>query len=163
MNFFNNKNRVGSSLLLLFSLVYLNASFDIPLNPVLGNEVFTARTLPVALSVMAIVVSLIHLFMPVRHSNEESIQHAIKGFQWQPFLLLTVLMLFYGLTFNFFGFAIGTVVFLFIGFSILGERRYWLSAIVSVAIVAFMWVVLVNVFEIYLDSGSLYRIVGGGV
>lgn len=161
MNYIDNKDKVGSSLLLLFSLIYLNATFDIPLNQVFGDEVFTARTLPICLSVVAIVVCLIHIFIPAKGLKSESISYAIAGFQWKPCLLLAGLMLIYGLTFKFFGFVIATFLFLLIGFSILQEKRYWISALVSGGLVFFMWGVLNQVFDIYLDSGSLFRLVMG--
>ena len=87
---------------------------------------------------------------------------AVAGFQWKPCLLLTVLMLLYGLTFNFFGFLIATFLFLFIGFSILEEKRYRKSATVAGAVAFFMWAVLTQMFDIYLDSGDLYRLVVAG-
>ena len=122
----------------------------------------TARTLPIGLSAIAIVVSLFQIFLPARAAVDETISDAIAGFQWKPCLLLTGLMLLYGLTFKFFGFFIGTFLFLFIGFAILKEKRYLLSAAVSGGVAVFMWVVLTRLFDIYLDSGDLYRSLVGG-
>jgi len=157
MNLINNKDKVGSSLILLFSLIYLNASFDIPLNQVLDNEVMTARTLPICLSIMAIAICLIQIFIPARGAADETIAKAIAGFQWTPCLLLTGLMLLYSLTFNLVGFAIATFLFLFTGFSILKEKRFVLSAAISASVVLFMWLVLTQMFDVYLDPGDLYR------
>jgi putative tricarboxylic transport membrane protein len=162
MNFINNKDKVGSSIILLFSLVYLNASFDIPINQVLNVEVLTARTLPIYLSTMAIIVCLIQIFIPAGEVADETIQKAIAGFQWKPCLMLIGLMLVYSLTFKFVGFAIGTFLFLFIGFAILKEKRYLLSAAVSAGVAIFMWAVLTQMFDIYLDSGDLYRLLAEG-
>jgi putative tricarboxylic transport membrane protein len=162
MNFINDKNKVGSSLILLFSLIYLNAAFDIPLNQVLGGEIFTARTLPQCLSIVTIVVCLIQLSMSTGSTQTETISKAVSGFQWRPCVLLTLLMLFYGLSFNFLGFVIATFVFLLSGFIILGERRYLLCAGVSLALAIIIWGALTQVFDIYLDSGSLFRLVAGG-
>lgn len=158
MNFINNKDKVGSGFILLFALIYLNTAFDIPINQVLGDEALTARTLPIGLSIMTIVVCLVQIFIPARGAADETISDAIAGFQWGPFLLLIGLMLLYGLTFNFFGFFIGTFLFLFVGFAILKEKRYLLSAAISAAVAGFMWIVLTQMFEIYLDSGNLYRL-----
>jgi len=162
MNFLNNKDKVGSSFLLLFALIYLNAAFDIPIYRVFGNEVFTARTLPICLSIATIVVCLVQLFKPARETADETISEAVAGFQWKTCSLLIGSMLLYALTFGFFGFAIGTLLFLFSGFYILGERRYMLSAAVSAGVAAFMWLILTQVFEIYIDSGNLYRLLAGG-
>jgi putative tricarboxylic transport membrane protein len=162
MNFINNKDKVGSAIILLFSLVYLNASFDIPINQVLRIEVFTARTLPIYLSTMAIVVCLIQMFIPSSGAADDSIKDAIAGFQWKPCFLLTGLMLIYSLTFKFVGFAIGTFLFLFIGFAILKEKRYLLSATIAGGVSIFMWLILTQMFDIYLDSGDLYRLLAEG-
>jgi hypothetical protein len=162
MNFINNKDKVGSSIILLFSLVYLNATLDIPINQVLNVEVLTARTLPIYLSTMAIIVCLIQMFIPVGEAADESIQEAIAGFQWKPCLMLTGLMLVYSLAFKIVGFAVGTFLFLFIGFTILKEKRYLRSAVISAAVALFMWVVLTQMFDIYLDSGDLYRLLAEG-
>ena len=157
MRFLDNKDRVGSSLILLFALVYLNATFDIPVYRVFSGEVFTARTLPIVLAVITIIICLIQIFIPAGKADDESISQAIAGFQWKPCLMLTVLMLLYGLTFKFFGFSLATFLFLFIGFSILKEKRYLFSAAVSGGVVLFMWGVLTQMFDIFLDTGDLFR------
>jgi putative tricarboxylic transport membrane protein len=162
MKFINSKDKVGSGIVLLASLFYLNVAVDIPTNQVLAYEVLTARTLPICFSVIAIVVCLIQIFIPASGATDETISDAVAGFQWKPCLLLTGLMLLYGLTFQFFGFLTGTFLFLFTGFSILREKRYFLSAAVSGSVAVFMWVVLTQMFEIYLDSGDLYRFISGG-
>ncbi|WP_086934013.1 tripartite tricarboxylate transporter TctB family protein [Agarilytica rhodophyticola] len=162
MNFINNKDKVGSGLFLLFSLAYLNASFDIPLNKIFGDEVFTARTLPVGLSIISIVCCLIHLLSPAHNETEESIKEAVKGFHWKPCISLIGLMFVYGLTFQFFGFVLATFLFLLAGFSIMREKRYVLSSVIAAGIVFLMWFFLTQIFDIYLDAGSLYRIIVGG-
>ena len=162
MNFINNKDKVGSSFILLAALIYLNAAFDIPINRVLGDEVFTARTLPVGLAILTIIMCLIQIFLPASGSEDETISDAVAGFHWRPCLLLTGLMLIYSLTFKFLGFSLATFLFLFVGFSILKERRYLISAAISAGVALFMWVVLTQLFDIYLDAGSLYRLLAGG-
>ena len=148
MNFINNKDKVESSIILLAALVYLNAAFDLPAYHVIGDEIFTASTLPISLSIMTIVVCLFQIFLPASGAADETISDAVAGFRWKPCLLLTGLMLSYSLTFKFLGFSIGTFLFLFIGFSMLKEKRYFLSAGVSAGVAVFMWVVLTRLFDI---------------
>jgi putative tricarboxylic transport membrane protein len=161
MNFINNKDKVGSGIILLAALAYLNAAFDIPVTQMFGNEVFTARTLPIGLSVLTIFICLIQISMPAGGAADETIADAMAGFHWKPCILLTTLMLVYSLTFKVFGFSLATFLFLFAGFTVLREKRYLLSATISAAVALFMWVVLTQMFDIYLDSGSLYRWLGG--
>jgi len=162
MKFFNNKEKVGSAFVLLFALIYLNATFDIPVHQMIFVEIFNARTLPMFLALATIIICLILIFMPGGGSSDETMTDAIAGFQWKPCVLLTALMLLYGLTFNFFGFLLATFLFLFIGFSILEETRYRKSATVAGAVALFMWAVLTQMFDIYIDSGDLYRLVVAG-
>lgn len=162
MRFLNNKDKVGSGIVLLASLFYLIAAFDIPTHEVLLGEVMAARSLPIFLAVTAIVVCLVQIFLPDKGATDETISEAIAGFQWKPCLLLTGLMLLYSVTFSFFGFFIGTFLFLFIGFTILKEKRYLVSASVSGGVATFMWVVLTQMFDIYLYSGDLVRFAVGG-
>ncbi len=103
MKFFNNKEKVGSAFVLLFALIYLNATFDIPVHKMIFIEIFNARTLPMFLAIATIIICLILIFMPGGGLSDETMTDAVAGFQWKPCLLLTVLMLLYGLTFNFFG------------------------------------------------------------
>ena len=162
MNFLDNKDKLGSGLILLFALGYLNATFDIPIDRMIAVEIFTARTLPTFLSIITIAVCLVLIFIPASGAADETISDAIAGFQWKPCLLLTGSMLLYSLTFKFFGFLVGTFLFLFIGFAVLKEKRYRLSAAVSGGVAVFMWAVLTQLFDIYLDSGDLYRLLVGG-
>jgi len=162
MKFFNNKEKLGSAFVLLFALIYLNATFDIPVHQMIFVEIFNARTLPMFLAIATIIICLILIFMPGGGSSDETMTDAVAGFQWKPCVLLTVLMLLYGLTFNFFGFLIATFLFLFIGFSILEEKRYRKSATIAGAVAVVMWAVLTQMFDIFLDSGDLYRLVVAG-
>ena len=161
MGFINSKDKVGSSLFLLFSLCYLNFTFDIPLNSVFGAEILSARSMPIFLSVMAIALCLIHLFLPIQKDQDETISEAVAGFEWRLCFFSILLMLAYGLTFEFFGFVVGTFLFLVLGFFIMRERRIILSVSISAGIVTFMWATLTQLFDIYLDAGDLYRLVAG--
>ena len=49
MYLLNNKDRVGSLLILVFAIVYLKYALDLPLDPTAGDDSFNARTLPVGL------------------------------------------------------------------------------------------------------------------
>ena len=161
MNLLNNKDKLGSILILVFALAYLVSAFDIPIEESFANEIFSARTLPIFLAIITIAVCLFQIAMADRGSPDETIADAVAGFRWRPCLLLTGLMLLYGLTFEFFGFFAGTFLFLFAGFSILKEKRFLLSAAVSAGVATFMWAVLTQLFDIFLDPGDLYRLVAG--
>jgi len=162
MKLMDNRDRVGSILILLFSFFYLRFIFEIPFDPTAGDAFFTPRTLPTGLAVLTIVCAFFQLFLPVKTGEELSLRKAVEGFEWMPMISLLLLMLVYSLSFNFFGFAVATFLFLLGGFSILGERRLKVSISVAGGLTLFMWGVLTQLFDLYLDSGSLYRLVLGG-
>lgn len=158
ISFLDNRDRIGALLLLVFSLFYLMHTHQIPLDPTARDEVFTPRTLPTGLAVATIVCCLLQIAVS-RKSG--SISAAVVGYRWMPALLVTVLMLAYSLLFDFLGFLLATILFLFGGFLILGERNLWLSAAVAAGLSLFMWFVLTQVFELYLDNGSVIRALSG--
>ena len=160
MTFLNDTDKVGAGIILLFALVYLVVSFDIPIVRVVNGEVFTARTLPLLLSTTTIGLCLIQIFMP-RKGPVNTTAAVISGFRWKPCLLLTGLMFVYALTFNFFGFLLATLMFLFGGFTVMGERRFLLSSVVSGCVASFMWFFLTQVFDIHLNAGDLYHLLTG--
>lgn len=160
MNVFDNRDRLGNLLLLTFSLVYLRYIFDIPVDTSVQDQVFTARSLPFGLAVLAILCSLFQLASP--STNQPKVSSLVANLQWKSMFLLTILMLIYSLVFSFLGFAIATFLFLIIGFVILGERRLWLGLSVAGGLVLFLWVVLTQLLDLYLDNGTVLRLLFGG-
>ena len=159
MNVFDNRDRLGNLLLLTFSIVYLRYIFDIPLDSSTQDEVFTARTLPLGLAVLAIICSFFQLLSPPK--DQPKVSALFANLQWKSMFQLTILMLAYSLFFSFLGFAIATFLFLTIGFAILGERRLWLGLSVAGGLVLFLWVVLTQLLDLYLDNGTLLRLLFG--
>lgn len=153
----DNRTRVGSFLILVFSLCYLRAIFDIPVDTAWAEEHVTSRTLPMGLAIASIAFALIQLFQPAVKGSDMSVSSAVEGFHWRPMVLLVVLMLAYALGFHVLGFVLGTFLFLLAGFWVLGERRPLVSILVSGGLSLFMWIMLTRVFGLFLESGSLYR------
>ena len=162
ISIFDNKTRLGSLLLLLFAITYLKISFTIPIDTTFGDEIFTSRTLPFVLSITTIFCALIQLFvLPDSISASESFCGELKGSNWRHVLGLLLLMLLYSLSFQYLGFLLGGIGFLFAGFVLLGERRYLLAGVVSVSLVGGLWAALTQLFDLYLDSGELVRVMFG--
>ncbi len=161
MGLLDNKDRLGALLLLVFAVVYLRFAWVLPLDPTATDESFTARTLPVGLALTSIVFSLIQLFAKNAAGADPRISSAVRGFRWQPMLLLLASMAIYSLAFDFLGFIAASFLFLLSGFLILGERRLLLASLVSAGMVVFLWLMLTQAFGLYLDNGDLYRLVAG--
>lgn len=157
MYFFDNKDRLGAFILLVFSLIYLRSSMDIPLDPFDLEVGFTSRSLPVFLSVSAIFISILLVFFSVYDSEAKPVSDELSHICWRPMLALILLMAVYVTTFNYLGFVLASALFLQIAFMLLGERRLLLSVCVSLGLILFLWFILSQVFGLYLDSGTLYR------
>ena len=157
MYFFDHKDRLGAFILLVFSLIYLRSSMDIPLDPFDLEVGFTSRSLPIFLSVSAIFISILLVFFSVFDSDAKPVSNELSHIGWKPMLALILLMAVYVTTFNYLGFVLASALFLQIAFMLLGERRLLLSACISVGLILFLWLILTQVFGLYLDSGMLYR------
>tara|TARA_B100001750_G_C15153703_1_gene420856 strand:- start:231 stop:458 length:228 start_codon:yes stop_codon:yes gene_type:complete len=70
-------------------------------------------------------------------------------------------MIFYGFVIKIFGFFVSTILFLSIGFSIMGERKLKVILLTATVTAFIFWVSLTQFLKIYLDSGSLSKFVFG--
>ena len=157
MYFFDHKDRLGAFILLVFSLIYLRSSMDIPLDPFDLEVGFTSRSLPIFLSVSAIFISILLVFFSVYDSEAKPVSDELSHIGWRPMLALILLMAVYVTTFNYLGFVLASALFLQIAFMLLGERRLLLSVCVSLGLILFLWFILTQIFGLYRDSGTLYR------
>ena len=140
------RDRIGALLLLAFSIFYGVRTLYIPLLPFQAEAAFTARSMPWALSVLGVVLSLSLL---VRRGTGARVE--VAGFQWRRAALLCALMVAYGLTVRPAGFLISTSLFLIGGFVILGERRIWLILAASIPIVVFFWVLMTQFLGVFIE------------
>ena len=141
-----SRDRVGALLFLAFSIAYGAYSFQIPLLSFQAQAAFTARTMPEALSVLGIALSLALLFKRGDGGRAE-----VAGFQWGAAGLICALMVAYGLTVRPMGFLISTTAFLIGGILVLGERRWWLILVASVPVVVFFWVLMTQLLGVFIE------------
>ena len=100
------RDRIGALIMLAFSIGYGLMIFRIPLLPFQAQVAFTARTMPQALCLLGIVLSLVLLFKPA--SGETAVK--VAGLKWKTAAALCALMVFYGFTIRDLGFLISTNV-----------------------------------------------------
>jgi putative tricarboxylic transport membrane protein len=74
--------------------------------------------------------------------------------------LLVGIMIFYGLTLRLLGFVISSIIFLVAGFTILGERRWWLIFVGSVPLVLFIWFLMSQILGMYIAPGEIFYMMG---
>ena len=146
------KERVGALFFLLLSLVYGFLAYEIKLYPGDEYEAMTARTLPIVLSGLGIVFSLVL----IATAKKEALGRDIAGLDWRPVILLMLLSLLYGFALNWLGFLVSTTIFLMAGFWILGERRLKILLLVAVPFVFIFWFGLTQLLDIYLAPGRIF-------
>ena len=137
-----SKEQLGGLSLLLFSSVYCYLTLSIPLLPQFA-DVYNARSMPVALGVLGVLLSLALL---TRRGSETGVErlHWVHGF---VFLLLMSL---YGLSLRPVGFILSTVLFLTAGFYVLGERRALAMMLVAGSVTAGFWLLMNFVLGVYI-------------
>lgn len=137
-------DRIGAIVLLAFSIGYGALIYQIPLLPFQANAAFTAQTLPKALSLLSIVLSLILLF-----TSKNMALPDVVGFKWLNGILICVLMVVYGFSIRPVGFLISTSLFLILSEYILGERRKKILIFSTIPVVLFFWYLMSQLLGVY--------------
>ena len=155
------KDKMGALVILILSIVYGAMALNIPEAPGIEDSGVTPSSLPIALSAMGIVASLLILILPAarrigRDEDEVSLTTAFKGLDWRCAAFLFLLMAGYGLTLKPLGFLISTMLFLSGGFWTMGERRIKLILLVSIGMTVGFWFILTQLLRIYLEPGVLH-------
>ena len=155
------KDKMGALVILILSIVYGAMALNIPEAPGIEDSGVTPSSLPIALSAMGIVASLLILILPAarrigRDGDEVSLTTAFKGLDWRCAAFLFLLMAGYGLTLKPLGFLISTMLFLSGGFWTMGERRIKLMLLVSIGMTVGFWFILTQLLRIYLEPGMLH-------
>ncbi len=140
------KDRIGGVLLLIFCIGYGLASREIVLLPFQETMAFHARTLPEALAVMGICLSLALIIFP---GSREKLD--LSGYNWITASLFILLMIAYGLTIRSLGFLLSTSGFLMFGFFLLGERKVWKMAVIAIPMVVLFWVMMTKGLDVFIE------------
>ena len=145
-----------AAIFLVISIVYGIASFNYPLLPFERNMVFLPNTMPMALSVVGTLLSLMIMIAPKPSIDAEGdALGSINLDKWRQYkvgqaLALIAMMVTYALTLRSFGFILSTTLFLVASGWILGERK--LPIMFSVAVIGALsiWYLVQETLGIYL-------------
>ncbi|PLX95751.1 MAG: tripartite tricarboxylate transporter TctB family protein [Desulfuromonas sp.] len=155
------REKVGALLMLLFSMAYGLLAMRIPLTFMAQQEYFTSRTMPYALAVIGVIISLMILVLPTADkSGKRTLAEETRGMDWKKAILLVIAMVIYGLTMKWFGFIIASVIFLMIGFYVLGERNIKKMALAAIPLVIVLWFVMSTLLGVYIAPGELFYMLG---
>ena len=160
------KDKMGALVILILSIVYGAMALNIPEAPGIEDSGVTPSSLPIALSAMGVVASLLILILPAarridRDGDEAAFTAAFKGLDWRCAAFLFLLMAGYGLTLKPLGFLISTTLFLCGGFWTMGERQIKLMLPASIGVTVGFWFILTQLLRIYLEPGVLYFLGAG--
>lgn len=156
-----NKDRVGALIFLAISVAYGLLAFKIPLTFIAKEESFNARTLPFALAVVGVTLSVLMMVLPSKKAGAKiPFYRAFQGLDWFRVGLLVGIMILYGITLKFLGFVISSIIFLILGFLILGERRIWMLLVGSIPLVLFIWLLMSRVLGMYIAPGEIFYMLG---
>jgi putative tricarboxylic transport membrane protein len=153
-----NLERWIALVFLTLSLLYGYSAYHYPLLPFEQNMAFLPNTLPLALSVLGVIVSLIILFSRAKEVNNASTETlaSIRTFKLGKTFSLIFAMLAYALLLRPIGFLLATFLFL-VGCSILlGERKIHLLMPIA-AIAAFgIWYLVQQTLGIFLSPWPVF-------
>lgn len=155
------REKVGALVMLLFSIAYGLLATKIQLTFLSQQETFTARTMPYALAVMGSLLSLAILVFPtVDPAGSNSLREETSGMDWGTAVQLVVLMMFFGLTMKWLGFIVASILFLLVGFWILGERRVKLMLFAAIPLVFVLWGIMSLLLGVYIAPGEIFYQLG---
>jgi len=145
-----------AALFLAGSIVYGYAAFNYPLLPFEKNMPFLPNTLPIVLSVLAALFSLVILLSPKAAADEEGdVLGSIDLKRFAEYkvgqaLLLVAAMILYALALRPAGFILSTTLFLAGTGWILGERKYHIMIPVALLGAFCVWYLVQEALGIFL-------------
>lgn len=156
-----SKEKVGAIFILALSIGYGVFAFKIPLIFLSQDEALNARTMPYALSIAGIALSLLIIILPgFEKEKMNTAREALKGLDWKRVCWLTGLMIVYSIAMPWVGFVIASIIFLAGGFVILGERSVKVILIASVPVVLVLWALLSKILGMYIAPGEIFYLLG---
>lgn len=153
------KDHIGGLAFLCLSAAYGYYTGDIAMLPGDEYEPFNAQTLPKVLSLIGVILSIALIVSAKREASERL---SLKGYDFAIVIKLLLLVVIFGVTLEWLGFLISTVLFLIGGYWVLGERRWKTLLIASLPFGFFIWFALSQLLDIYLAPGRLITMVLGG-
>lgn len=146
--------RLMALALLVFSLAYLVIGWRIPVPDASDDSPFSARSFPLVLGVLGMVLSAA---LVVRPSSTAAV--GVAGFAWGRTAGLLLLMAGFALLIPHLGFVVTAALFLGGGFRLLGERRPIVLLPVALGVSFGFWA-LFQALGVTLDWGVFERLLG---
>ncbi|MGH1426395.1 MAG: tripartite tricarboxylate transporter TctB family protein [Arenicella sp.] len=152
---------------LIIATIYGYTAFflmDASLPPFAKNSPIWPSTFPKVVSCLGALVGLSLIMSSIKQSaaDAQDTMNELKGYQWSPVLIFITMMVVYALLLRPFGFIFSSIGFLFIGALVLGEKRYFLLAIIASIFSFGIWYLVQEVLGIFLRPWPAFLTSTGG-
>lgn len=148
-----NLDKVIALIFMVISIVYGYTAYNFKLLPFEMNMPFLPNTMPMAMSVLGILISLVILLSKSDMDDDEGEGMSLKRLKYyktgQAGSILAAMVV-YALILRGVGFIPSTILFLFGSSWILGERKFFKMAMVAVIGTVPIWYLVQEVLGIYL-------------
>ncbi|MEJ2157269.1 MAG: tripartite tricarboxylate transporter TctB family protein [Desulfobacteraceae bacterium] len=156
------REKMGALFILALSIAYGIYAFKIPLIFLSQGEALNARTMPYALSIAGIVLSLLIILLPSFDKEKAlTVKSVLMGLDWRRTAWFIGLLIVYSLSMPWIGFVIASIGFMAGGVMILGERKFKVILLASIPLVVGLWFILTKVLGMYIAPGELFYLLGG--
>ena len=153
-----NKDHIGGMIFIVLSVAYGYYAYNIRMFPGDQFEPFNAQTLPVALAWAGAIIGVL---MVATANRSERNKLSLAGLDVALVAKLMVLVFLFAQALEWVGFLLSTILFLIIGYWLLGERRIKTLLLASIPFAVCFWFLLAKLLEIYLAPGKLWTMLGG--
>ena len=157
-------DRIVGLILLIISVLFMIQALQLvnDIAPIFRNQPMRLDTMPKIIGVVAIIASLVTIFMPstsVREPEDQKVLEAkeklkeeisfanIGDYAVGQLAIMIALMCVYALVLRSLGFIPATACFLFLGSLLLGERRWVSMILVSIIAPTAIWLLVTYVLE----------------
>lgn len=147
-----NRDHIGGFIFLVLSVTYGYYAQRIPMLPGDEFEPFHAQTLPIALSYLG---GVLGIAMLVTAKGGRGKTFDVVGMDFLLVVKLLANIVLFALAMEWIGFTLATILFLMIGYWLLGERKVKTLILASVPFAIGIWFVLTVLLDIYLAPGRL--------
>ncbi len=150
-------DRLIALVILIIALAYINASFNIRMLPFELRQPFKPNTYPLAIGTLTAIIAFFVTVMPPAAADPTIAKsggdtEGWREFDWLRFAIFFVLMIVYATFLRAGGFIPSTIIFLFLGSLVLGERRVWISLPIIAVLTVGLWYLVTQVLGIYMPA-----------
>ncbi len=143
-----NLDRLVALFMVTFFVVYIYLSYHFQLLPFERRMSFKPDTMPKAIGILGLILSLLVLFTASGRENKDN--QGWKNYDYKSYTLMILAMFIYATLLKPAGFVVATTAFIMAGAIILGERKYLKLFVIAFLGAMIIWFIVDNLLGIYL-------------